>query len=218
MKETLSGEYLTLFLGLGAMQVVSPQDVAIFGGLCALAMFDRAELKSKVLDNAAFKNFLELVPQIRELINDFYNSRYASCLAYLQQLRPELELDIHLYDHVEGLYQKIRSKALVQYFSPFISVDLNAMAQAFNTDVASLEKELAGLIMEGSIQARIDSHSKILFARTTNERSNTFEKALRMGDEYQRNTKAALFRMNLMKNEFIVRSSRPESDRGDPMP
>jgi COP9 signalosome complex subunit 1 len=30
------------------VQIISPQDVAIFGGLCALAMFDRAELKSKV--------------------------------------------------------------------------------------------------------------------------------------------------------------------------
>ena len=99
------------------LQIISPQDVAIFGGLCALAMFDRAELKTKVrrppmllfarlafspthpsclsvcpnshqvLDNTAFKNFLELVPQVRELIADFYNSRYASCLNYLQQLR-----------------------------------------------------------------------------------------------------------------------------------
>jgi len=50
-------------------------------------MFDRAELKSKVIDNTAFKNFLELVPQVRELINDFYGSRYASCLNYLQQLK-----------------------------------------------------------------------------------------------------------------------------------
>jgi COP9 signalosome complex subunit 1 len=171
----------TFDLGHQFNEVLSPQDVAIFGGLCALAVFDRSELKSKVLDNASFKNFLELVPQVRELITDFYNSRYASCLNYLQQLRPELELDIYLHEHVESLYQKIRNKAIVQYFSPFISVDLNTMAQAFNTDVASLEKELSSLILENSIQARIDSHNKILYARTTNERCNTFERALRTG-------------------------------------
>jgi COP9 signalosome complex subunit 1 len=205
----------TFDLGNHFNEIISPQDVAIFGGLCALAMFDRAELKSKVLDNTAFKNFLELVPQVRELITDFYNSRYASCLNYLQQLRPELELDIHLHDHVESLYQKIRNKAIVQYFSPFTSVDLNTMAQAFNTDVPILEKELAGLIMENSIQARIDSHNKILYARTTNERCNTFERALRMGEEYQRNTKAALFRMNLMKHEFVVRPPRSEREDRD---
>ncbi len=200
-------------------------------------MFDRAELR-KVLENAAFKNFLELVPQVRELINDFYGSRYASCLKYLEELRvlyiyiyfyshlskykelalthiytmlhwqPDLELDLHLHDHVESLYQKIRNKAIVQYFSPFVSVDMQTMAQAFNTDVASLEKELSGLIMEGSIQARIDSHNKVLYARTTNQRSVTFERALRVGEDYQNTTRAMLFRVNLMKNDFIVRPPR----------
>jgi len=202
----------TFDLGNNFTEVIAPQDVAIYGGLCALAMFDRAELKSKVIDNSAFKNFLELVPQVREMINDFYGSRYASCLNYLQQLKPDLLLDLHLHDHVASLYQKIRSKAIVQYFSPFISVDLNTMAVAFNTDVLGLEKELSGLIMEGSIEARIDSHNKILFARTTNQRSSTFERALKMGDDYQRNTKAMLLRVNLMRNDFIVRPPRSERE------
>ncbi|KAL6079646.1 COP9/signalosome complex subunit Csn1 [Balamuthia mandrillaris] len=192
-------------LGNNFSDVISPQDVAIYGGLCALAMFDRRELKTKVIDNPTFKNFLELVPQVRELINDFYNCRYASCLNYLQELKGDLLLDLHLHDHVEALYQKIRNKALVQYFSPFISVDLNTMAQAFNTDVGGLEKELSGLIMEGSIQARIDSQNKILYARTANQRCVTFEKALKMGEEYQRNTKAMLLRVDLMKHDFVVR-------------
>ena len=54
------------------------------GTLCALASFDRAELKAKVLDNANFRTFLELVPEVRELIHDFYHSRYASCLKVRQ--------------------------------------------------------------------------------------------------------------------------------------
>lgn len=33
--------------------VASQQDVALYGGLCALASFDRAELKSKLIDNGA---------------------------------------------------------------------------------------------------------------------------------------------------------------------
>ena len=115
---------------------------------------------------------------MRELINDFYSSRYASCLNHLDKLKvlnygisvhvlivavlqPDLHLDIHLYDHVDSLYQRIRNKALVQYFSPFISVDMNTMAAAFNTSVQGLEKEIAKLIMEGLIQARIDSHNKV---------------------------------------------------------
>lgn len=49
----------------------------------------------------------------------------------------------------------------VQYFSPYVSADMNKMAQAFNTTVAALEDELTQLILEGLINARIDSHSKV---------------------------------------------------------
>jgi len=123
-------------LGGSYCSVVSAQDVATYGGLCALASFDRAELKSKVIDNNMFLQFLELVPEVRELIHDFYASRYASCLSYLEQLRPTLQLDVHLHDHWCKLYEQIRHKALIQYCYPFVSVDLAVMATAFNTSVA----------------------------------------------------------------------------------
>ncbi|TQD96645.1 hypothetical protein C1H46_017720 [Malus baccata] len=97
-----------LELGNHYNEVIAPQDVATYGGLCALATFDRMELKAyilsflstispfdllgfffcsevqhsfsvndfilqnKVIENLNFKNFLELVPEVRELINDFY--------------------------------------------------------------------------------------------------------------------------------------------------
>lgn len=38
---------------------------------------------------------------MRDLISDFYNSRYSSCLAHLKALRPALALDIHLHDHAQ---------------------------------------------------------------------------------------------------------------------
>jgi len=207
----------TIDLNNNFTDVLASQDVAMYGGLCALATFDRSDLKKKVIDNTSFRNFLELTPQLREIINDFYSSRYASCLKFLDTIKPKLLLDVHLHEHVEPLYQKIRNKALIQYFSPFLSVDLNTMANAFNTNVAGLEKELSRLIMDGSIQARIDSHNKRLYARTTDQRSATFEKTINMGDEYQDNTQSLLLRVNLLRNEFVVkpprRGERDEKER-----
>lgn len=49
----------------------------------------------------------------------------------------------------------------LQYFSPYVSADMRKMAMAFNTTVAALEDELTQLILEGLINARIDSHSKV---------------------------------------------------------
>ena len=50
---------------------------------------------------------------------------------------------------------------ILQYFSPFSSVDLHRMAAAFNTAVPSLEDELTQLILDGQISARIDSNAKV---------------------------------------------------------
>ncbi|XP_043716522.1 COP9 signalosome complex subunit 1-like [Telopea speciosissima] len=194
-------------LGNNYTEVIAPQDVATYGGLCALASFDRTELKNKVIDNLNFRNFLELVPEIRELINDFYSSRYASCLEYLENLKANLLLDIHLYDHVETLYNQIRHKALIQYTHPFVSVDLHMMASAFKTSVAGLEKELEALITDNQIQARIDSHNKILYARHADQRNATFQRVLQTGSEFDRDVKAMLLRANLLKHECNARAA-----------
>ena len=50
-----------------------------------------------------------LVFQVRELVNDFYGSRYASCLSHLTKLRPMLELDLHAHVHLNTLYAAVRS-------------------------------------------------------------------------------------------------------------
>ena len=38
--------------------------VALYGGLCALASFGRSELRSRVVESAGFKTLLELYPQV----------------------------------------------------------------------------------------------------------------------------------------------------------
>jgi COP9 signalosome complex subunit 1 len=139
----------------------------------------------------------------------FHISRYGSCLGYLEKLKSNLLLDIHLHEHLEVLYKDIRHKAIIQYTFPFISVDLNTMAVAFKTTVSLLEKELAALITDNKIQvpnkdalhhmywniygakllsfffpkfmqARIDSHNKILYANHADQRNGTFQRALQL--------------------------------------
>ncbi|XP_062090253.1 COP9 signalosome complex subunit 1 [Humulus lupulus] len=194
-------------LGNNYNEVIAPQDVATYGGLCALASFDRTELKNKVIDNLNFRNFLELVPEVRELINDFYSSRYASCLDYLGNLKANLLLDVHLHDHVDTLYDQIRNKALIQYTHPFVSVDLQMMANAFKTSISGLQKELEALITDNQIQARIDSHNKILYARHADQRNATFQRVLQTGGEFDRDVRSMLLRANLIKHDFNLRAS-----------
>jgi len=197
-------------LGDGYGQVVTARDIAIYGGLCALAEFDRGELYRTVINNYVFRSYLETVPQMQSIILDFYDSNYANCLQSLEILRNDLQLDIHLHSHINILYKRVRNKAIVQYFSPYTSIDLNAMALAFQTDVESLEREISQLIVENVISARIDSHNKHLYARQSDERVLTFEKAFDMGESFQRTSRSLLLRVNLIRNEMMVKPSKDE--------
>ncbi|RHY30962.1 hypothetical protein DYB32_003879 [Aphanomyces invadans] len=67
-------------------EVIHAEDVAVLGGLCAVATFSRAELKEHVVQNSSFKAYLELVPRLREFITAFYDGNYASSLNILADL------------------------------------------------------------------------------------------------------------------------------------
>ncbi|XP_042822509.1 COP9 signalosome complex subunit 1 isoform X4 [Panthera tigris] len=199
-------------------ELLSPSNVAVYGGLCALATFDRQELQRNVISSSSFKLFLELEPQVRDIIFKFYESKYASCLKMLDEMKDNLLLDMYLAPHVRTLYTQIRNRALIQYFSPYVSADMHKMAAAFNTTVAALEDELTQLILEGLINARIDSHSKILYARDVDQRSTTFEKSLLMGKEFQRRAKAMILRAAVLRNQIHVKSPPREGSQGELTP
>uniref|UniRef100_A0A4W3KE28 G protein pathway suppressor 1 n=1 Tax=Callorhinchus milii TaxID=7868 RepID=A0A4W3KE28_CALMI len=196
-------------------ELLSPSNVAVYGGLCALATFDRQELQRNVISSSSFKLFLELEPQVRDIIFKFYESKYASCLKMLDEMKDNLLLDMYLAPHVKTLYTQIRNRALIQYFSPYVSADMHKMAISFNTTVGALEDELTHLILEGLINGRIDSHSKILYARDVDQRSTTFEKSLQMGKEFQRRAKAMILRAAILRNQIHVKSPPREGSQGE---
>ena len=61
--------------------------MAVYGGLCALATYDRHELQKNVISSSSFKLFLELEPQLRDILHKFYESKYASCLKLLDEMK-----------------------------------------------------------------------------------------------------------------------------------
>lgn len=148
-------------LGASYNEVISANDVAVYGALCSLASMDRKELKTEVLDNSEFRNFLELEPQMRRAISYFYSAKYSECLKILEEWKNDYLLDMHLQRHVKTLYESVRTKAIVQYFIPFSCVTLKGMAEAFATDEESLGKELVGMIEKGKLMARVDTKNRV---------------------------------------------------------
>ncbi|KAF5399220.1 COP9 signalosome complex subunit 1, partial [Paragonimus heterotremus] len=192
--------------------LVTQSDLAYFVTLCALATFDRAELASQVLGSSYVRLLLEAEPACRDILHAFQQADYAACLGRLNKLSNLLRLDYFLADYVTILCREIRSRALSQYFSPYSSADLNRMAKAFDTTVAELENELAVLIQDGSIKARIDSHKQLLRVLNVDQRCLTFARALRLVDEHKKRTQSMVLRMSLARQKLTCQASRDDSD------
>lgn len=190
----------------GQWEILAPVNIAVYGSLCALATYSRQELATHLINSASFKQFAELDPQLREAVARFHESKYAECLSILQEVKSVLLLDMYLAPHVERLYRAIRNKALIQYFEPYSTASMHKMAAAFNTSVTDLEKEMITLIYDGVIKARIDSHSKILYAKNKDPRTLTFERAIKMGKLWQRQTQALISRTAILNAGIAVTS------------
>merc|ERR1712014_526871 len=122
----------------------------------------------------------------------------------LEKLKGALLLDVHLHGQVNDICQQIRSKGMVQYFAPFLSVSLRSMAEAFNTDVDGIQSEVAQLVSKRQLDAKIDSHKKILHVRHANQRKSTYQNAMRVSQDFVDTTQALVLRMNLLKHDFGV--------------
>merc|ERR1719337_227172 len=93
---------------------------------------------------------------------------------------------------------------MVQFFAPFLSVSLHSMAAAFNTNVEGIQSEVAQLVSKRQIEAKIDSHEKILHVRHANQRKATYQNAMRVSQDFLDSTQALILRMNVLKHDFGV--------------
>ena len=192
--------------------ILSAEDVAIYGSMCALATFTRPDLRRLVLECKTFKPMLDLVPDFKDLVTAFVQSSYGACLQHLEMLKPQLLLDLHLHKFADELCTLISDRVLIQYFTPYQSVSLNIMAEAFGKDVPSLEIALAQLISKGHLPARIDSQAKTMHRRHADDRHETVNKVKHLAKMHTSEIRRGILRLSLLQNGFVVSSK--ESKRG----
>jgi COP9 signalosome complex subunit 1 len=193
-------------------EILTGNDVAVYGGLCALASMDRSDLQDHVLQNNDFRNFLELEPHIRRAISLFCSSKYSACLEVLEGYRTDYLLDIYLAPVLHDIYRAIRTKCIVQYFIPFSCVTLDEMARKFQTTGAGqkIETELLEMIIAGVLNARIDLVDRLLISPPTNPRYTVHSDALAMAERYDQTLRLRLTRMNMLGAGLELRPSKHE--------
>ncbi|PMB72213.1 COP9 signalosome complex subunit 1 [Beauveria bassiana] len=190
--------------------VTSPNDIAIYGGLTALATMDRTELQRRVLDNQSFRTFLEHEPHIRKAVSLFVSGRYSNCLSILESYRSDYLLDVYLRQHVKDLYKRIRTKCIVQYFLPFSRITLESLDAAFGLPGESLEEELMAMIRNDFLNARIDARNKLLVAVQPDPRADMQRQSLKAAKKYERDATEHLRRINIISAGLEVLPGKVE--------
>jgi len=186
--------------------VLTPNDVAVYGGLCALATMDRSELQRRVLDNSSFRQFLELEPHIRRAISLFCASKYTACMEILESYRVDYMLDFFLQSHYMRLYWLVRSKSIVQWFSAFSVVTLDELSKAFPaTQGRAINDELVDMIKLGQLDARIDLVSNLLVSPNQDPRFMAMENTLEMSKLAERSLRLRLHRANMATAGLEIR-------------
>lgn len=209
-------------------EVLTGNDVAVYGGLCALSSMDRPTLQKKVLNNPEFRQFLELEPHIRRAVSLFCSSKYSACLDILEAYRTDYLLDLYLNPILKKIYGTIRTKSIVQYFIPYSCVGLDEMAKAFHSkDGTPLEQELKAMIESGALDARIDLVDRVsnisstmtlelanhptlqlLISPPSSPRHTAHSEAMTMAQSYEHQLRLRLVRLNMLASGLEVKDPK----------
>ncbi|ORY82347.1 26S proteasome subunit RPN7-domain-containing protein [Leucosporidium creatinivorum] len=191
---------------------IPPADIALYAALTGLATFNRNELKTRLLENADLRPMLDQEPYLRDIIRAFQSNNFKEGLRGLEQHSNRQELDPHLAPHLHALYHMIRSRALLSYFTPFATVSITRMAEAFGWAEDYLLVQVTDLIGRGEMKARVDSQARVLVAKKKDVRQEAFKHALEEGERIQRRALASQLRLKLIQADILVKP--PKSSGG----
>ena len=107
--------------------VATHEDIALYGALCALATLGPADMRAGLQEASKFRRFLESAPDVRVLVNSFFEGRFSDCLLWLHTNKPRLLLDLHLCHAADSICDAIRDQICVRYALPYKTVSLSKM-------------------------------------------------------------------------------------------
>eukprot|EP00512_Aurantiochytrium_limacinum_P008077 CAMPEP_0171537026 /NCGR_PEP_ID=MMETSP0959-20130129/18229_1 /TAXON_ID=87120 /ORGANISM="Aurantiochytrium limacinum, Strain ATCCMYA-1381" /LENGTH=508 /DNA_ID=CAMNT_0012083533 /DNA_START=122 /DNA_END=1649 /DNA_ORIENTATION=+ len=217
--ESAADSFLSVGVAFGDSfnDVITCEEVALYGGLCALASFDRNHLRSKVLSNVNFRSMLESAPSVRDMLNEFVNSQYSELSQRLTNMRLRANADLYLGPCFEELVMRIHRRCLKQYILPFSSASLDLMANVFNAPRDEIERSVSQLIVDKEIEATIDREAGFLDIERQDARQQAFRDTLAIGKTFALNLQASILRSNLQQNGLVYTVESPSAPTRMPL-
>jgi hypothetical protein len=124
---------------IGWNAVLAPDDVTLYAAFLSLAA---AESREKLVDLVEHPEAFELVPRAYESLLLFaQRASYQQAWAILEEsVFPVLQVDLYMSMHLAALKQKVREKALLQYWRAYQRVELSVLAAQMGPGILPAEK------------------------------------------------------------------------------
>ena len=207
--------------------VASPQDIALYTSLLALA----CQPRSVITTLAEHPEALELVPFMKELLGQWSRANYADCLDAISTSSSDATTmtthrdsliplgDLYLTGNVwTALKKSITETCILQYLEPYQTVQLDRMAALFPSLGASLEDILVDLMSRGLIKhARIDARNNVLIKKSfveQEQRPTVHQRLAGMEHRVLDDVHGMLIRLSCLEHDLVVRESPSSGRRG----
>ncbi|KAK9447543.1 26S proteasome subunit RPN7-domain-containing protein [Limtongia smithiae] len=181
-------------------------DVAVIVGLCMLATYSRNALKDMLDSNTNLKELLEAESHVRTLLESFILFDYKSIFTLLEKHKGDYELDMWLGDHVEALFRCIRENCYKQYVKGYKRGFLSRMADRFGDTPDNVERHLASLIGEGTVNVKLDLEHKYFIDCSSSggddERAAVYAHVLKISKQYERDVRQLLISTQVIRGRL----------------
>jgi len=190
-------------------------DVVMYAVLCALALLDREELRTELIENADFGEWLDRddCKLIKSLVDSFFHCHWKSAWKSIEYFEDCGKYDVFLNKHIALLASRMKQKLLLQYCKAFKIIKIIDMAADFDLPAPTLENRLLHMIDEGSLLARVDGIKHEVIKYVSDYRQDAFESTAKAGKLLEELTDRDLFYANIVDGGFLDADAKAEKKR-----
>lgn len=167
-------------------ELTTYKDVAKYALICGAIIFERPDLKHKLIENPeilAINSTTEELLPIYNLIKSIYLTEYEKFFPALLETNDKiLTTNKYLYAHANYYLREIRCRAYSQLLESYRSLSLKSMAASFGVSVEFLDNDLCKFITSKKLNCVIDRVEGIVQTNRSDNKNAQYHTLIKTGD------------------------------------
>ncbi|KAG0679788.1 hypothetical protein C6P40_005177 [Pichia californica] len=167
-------------------ELTTYEDVAKYALICGAIIFDRPDLKNKLIENPeilAINSTTEELLPIFNLIKSIYFTEYEKFFPRLLETNDSILIkNKFLFEHSNYYLREIRCRAYSQLLESYRSLSLKSMASSFGVSVEFLDEDLCKFITSKKLNCVIDRVEGIVETNRSDSKNAQYHTLIKSGD------------------------------------